>query len=397
MASRKTLVKFRETDEEEYDVEPTKTVKKRKSQPSKKPKKGTSKVQKLLLMVSSGFLSLSLAGCALFPENDATKIGIEEITAVPLENGDIEVTITYNSETMDPVKFLIPAGKEGKNGNGIKSFTPNYDEVTGITTITIEFTDPDVDSLDWQVPAGRGVERFASEIDEDGNTILRAIYTDGTKSDPIKIFKGDSGRGIADITQTPFPDDSVLLTITYTDDSDPVEVTIPAPKEGRGIVAITQLEDEYNYTLHLNYSDGTEEDINFSRPAIWSVVSEKPKSNEGKEGDYAFDTDHDIIYVKTENGWDEAVRFKTEATVYSVMFDKNADDAVLAVGLSTPYTVNRGETFYSSSYQVPLYVRSGYTFVGWSTSKTPNPTNGYFNDLTPVMSDMVLYAIWQEN
>ena len=38
--------------------------------------------------------------------------------------------------------------------------------------------------------------------------------------------------------------------------------------------------------------------------------------------------------------------------------------------------------------------REGYTFLGWYTTKTIGPTSGVLTDLTPILSDLELYAQW---
>lgn len=105
MASRKTLVKFRETDEEEYDVEPTKTVKKRKSQPSKKPKKGTSKVQKLLLMVL--FFIILLLSLAIYLIYRLNISDLKNYLAKNVEVSMDSIMVNVESLRQNKTKFTI--------------------------------------------------------------------------------------------------------------------------------------------------------------------------------------------------------------------------------------------------------------------------------------------------
>ena len=61
------------------------------------------------------------------------------------------------------------------------------------------------------------------------------------------------------------------------------------------------------------------------------------------------------------------------------------------------YQIPHGSYFAAQEgYTIPIPTRNGYDFVGWYTTKTITPTSGKFTDLTPVMADLTLYAIWEK-
>ena len=188
----------------------------------------------------------------------------------------------------------------------------------------------------------------------------------------------------------------MTLYITLTDGNF-YTVEIPKPKEGRGISSIVSSTADGQYILTITYTDGTSEIVSFDAPPSWTTGSTKPSDDFGNNGDYFFDIDHDIIYIKQDGTWIVAVNFNTDSTTYTVTFnlnDTNAEPASFVIGTSTYPGIKRGETFYSLDLAVPVPYRSSYVFEGWSTSKTPGPTNGLFTDLTPILSDMTLYAVW---
>ena len=64
--------------------------------------------------------------------------------------------------------------------------------------------------------------------------------------------------------------------------------------------------------------------------------------------------------------------------------------------MDTPIVMNHGSYFYRSGYEIPTPEREGFTFDGWYTKLnedgTVNVNAGRFTDLTPILSDMTLYA-----
>lgn len=346
------------------------------------------------------FLTIPLFASCGFVKTKDTGLIIKGITHDVLDNGDILLTITYNDKKGTTDSFIIPKGEVGEDGVGIESITPEVNKVTGETTITIVFTDPSIPSKVFVVPQGRGIKEVITDKDDSGNTTFKFIFTDGSASEVYTVNKGADGIGIAGYDEPVTNiDGSISFTIHLTNGTHFV-LTIPPGKTGNGIDHMESGETEDKYYLSIFYTDGTEDIFYFDKPvpAAWTYVHTMPSDSEGNIGDFAFDDDHDKIYYKTDDGsntgkWIEIVNFATNDTTWNVAFDLNALDAT-RVGGQAQYTIHNGHTFYSSNYVLPLAVRSGYEFGGWSTSKTPNVTNGLFTDLTPVLSDMTLYAVW---
>ena len=358
--------------------------------------------KKLLKILTLSTMCLGmplLNACSFFRGSDNEAVGIKEILVDQDEQGNAIITITYTDKHKEPVSFVLPKGTDGEMGVGIKKVDYEQDEY-GATTVTISFTGNTMEPVSFVLQPGKSISDVRFDIDDEGNTLIIFVDSDGNQLSPITVFKGDTGEqgiGIVSIIPVYYPDGSSLLTI-YLSDETSYDVEIPAPKEGRGIESIVTRKEGTSVFLVINYNDGTTQEVSFESTPSWTTGYARPGDADGYDGDYYFDIAHDIIYIKENGRWEIAVDFATNAQTYTVKFDLNDTNAEPAslVGQRS-YVINRGETFYSSDYTVPTASRSGYTFGGWSTSKTPNVTNGLFTDLTPVLSDMTLYAIWSNN
>ena len=334
-----------------------------------------------------------LNACSFFRSADKGDNGIKNIEVVQDEQGNAIITITYTDSSKKPVTFTLPKGENGQDGAGIKKVEYDVDEY-GVTTVTISFTNS-LEPVSFTLAPGKSISDVKFEADAEGNTLIIFLDSDGNELSPITVFKGDTGIGIVSIIPDYHLDGSATLTITLGDEST-YEVEIPAPKQGRGIETVIARKEGNMVILTINYNDGTSEEVSFESTPSWTTGYSKPGDGFGYDGDYYFDISHDIIYIKENGVWTVAVDFNTSAAEYTVMFDLNdttAEPASFAVGQRS-YVINRGETFYSSNLDMPVPTRSGYTFDGWYTSSTPNPTHGSFTNLTPVLSDMTLYAKW---
>lgn len=352
------------------------------------------KITKLLTLSTMLLVMPMVSGCSFIRTEDKNGAGIKEITAEPNDNGDIVLTITYADSTKKPVSFVIPKGEDGEPGAGIKNIEYTQDQY-GITTVTITLTNKK-DPVVFTLAPGKSIVDTEVRLDEEGNTLIYFIDSDGTKLDPITIYKGDTGEtgtGIVGIFPTYNDDDSAVLTIVLSDGSE-YTANIPAPKEGRGIESIVSRKEGTKVYLVIYYNDGTNEEVDFDATPTWTTGYARPGDGDGYDGDYYFDLSNDIIYVKINGSWTVAVNFDTEDTTYTVTFDLNSADARFVAGGSVYPGIKKGQTFLSSNYALPIPAQEGFDFSGWCTSRTPNPTNGYFTDLSPVLCDMTLYAIW---
>ena len=343
-----------------------------------------------------------LNACSFFREASNEAVGIKEVLVEYDENGNANITIYYTDKNKEPTPIVLEKGQDGEIGNGIKEikYKTNEDETT---TLIIYYTDesrePDYVVLKpgTYIKAVRCEPEFDSEGKRTGNTLI--IFTDSEGNDlpGMPVYKGDTGKdgnGIDSIEPLYNNDGSTTLIITF-DDGTTREVPCPAPN---GVESIDARKEGNKYHLIINFTNGDSVDIDFDAPSSWDFGNHLPDPTEYFDGDYFFDEQRGIIYRnKNSEEWVIVTKFKSEDTTYAVSFELNADDAAWVDPINEPHyfpNVKNGSTFYSLNYSFPQVYRSGYVFSGWSTSPIHKPTNGLFTDLTPVLSDMTLYAVW---
>ena len=384
------------------------------------------KAKLFLLGLSLLSCPISLSSCSGFVSNGDNLV-IESITATPDSSGNIVVVITFNDEDRNPVSFVVPKGSDGIDGNGIKEITYSTSDDNEYTIVKVTYTDPNKEPTIFNVKNGEkgtsvtGISKF---YDDDGNAYFTINFSDGTKSDPIKIEKGpkgdkgDAGKGISEIIQNVNDNGSIDLTIWYTDGISYTEVTIPAPQKGdtgngiESIVATTDTDGD-EYIITVNYTNGKHQDFTFPKPKdgvngkdgnTWLTGGGYPTNSEAKNGDYYFDTINKKIYYRKDGRWVEILSFNVEDTRYTVSFNFNAngDDSLsVPVEFDAPYSYEfkRGSYFINDEINhftsLPYPSRDKYIFSGWCTSPTKTATSGMFTDLTPIMSDLTLYALWE--
>lgn len=344
-------------------------------------------------------------GCSGFVVEDESLI-ITSITSQVLDDGRTMVVITYADEEVEPAIFYLPkgdTGEQGEEGNGIKEITHEYDERTNTIKVTITFTDPTMEPITYTLENGVSIKSLEEIVDEDGEVSFVIHFSDGTSSEPITVPRGEDGSKMVGYRQIINEDGSVTLQFAFST-GEIYTCDIPAPQKGdagRGIVAIVGTTDEVYYYVTFMYSDDTSETIKFDKPvpSTWLAGAGTPSSSLGKDGDFYFDTSRKDIYSKINGEWVRIIDFDDSETKYTVEFDLNAEDAFLpeGYGYSNYYSIPSGENFAASGTLVPIPQRIGYTFEGWYTTPNPTVVNGKFTDLTPVMSNMKLYAKWVEN
>ena len=342
-----------------------------------------------------------LNACSFFRSEDKDAVGIKEVLVDYDEDGNAIITINYTDKHKESVTFVLPKGTDGEVGTGIKKIDYEQDEY-GATTVTISFTKESMEPVSFVLAPGKSISDVKFDTDDEGNTLIIFMDSDGNELSPITVFKGDSGVGIASILwEIDENTGETIINMYMSDDPDkenPITVKIPEGKKGKGIESIVSEKMGSTVYLTINYTEGDPDVITFEATPNWTTGYSKPGNGEGYDGDYYFDIAHDVIYIKESGQWNVAVDFTTNAQEYNVTFELNDTSAEPASLIGNrSYVLNRGETFYSSNYTMPIATRIGYSFGGWSTSKTPNITNGIFTDLTPVLSNMTLYAIWNQN
>jgi uncharacterized repeat protein (TIGR02543 family) len=359
-----------------------------------------------LLVISS---TTTLTSCLGFFEEEVLQIS--SIQTIELENGDIQVFIIYSDEEIAPTTFVVPkgdAGEDGKDGNGIKEISYELSEDKQNTILNIEFTQQGVNPEKIIIPNGVSVTNIEQSFDEETQmTTLYVNFSDGSKSEPILIprgEKGEDGISVIGIDQRVNRDMSVTLTFNLSQ-GEPVIVDIPAPQkgeDGRGIKDIVSVPNGDSYTMKITFTDDTTQELEFARPNKWFSEMSKPTKDDGIDGDLWYDTAHQIIYLKQNGRWVETMNFNDtveEIIPYTVSFnlnDSNEEPASMPVGTLLEYEIDPNMNFYSSGYEVPQPTREGYEFEGWYTTKIVSSVHGTFTDLTYVMSNMTLYAKWSK-
>lgn len=354
----------------------------------------------------AGMLTSMLTGCGFVVEEEP--LSILGITSQVLEDGQTMVVITYTDEEIPPTVFYLPKGQDGqigKDGTGIASFDYKKDNY-GNYDVEIKFTDDTIEPVKLKLTNGVSIANIGTKYNEEkGVTELIVYYSDGTSSEPLTLPKGDKGEdgvGIVGYEQISNEDGSSIMKYTFSNGEE-FECRIPAPEkgvDGKGIAAIASSQTDTEYILIVTYTDNsTPQVIRFEKPSMWLFGSKAPDDvNDGKNGDFYYDTSKNTIYIKIEDRWVIQTDFDDVGNTYTVSFNLNAEDAVFlpGYGYQTQYLISDGNTFESSNKDVPIPYRQGYTFVGWYTSATPSVTHGTFTDLTPVISDMTLYAKWEQ-
>ena len=362
--------------------------------------------KKILLSILIGSCSLTFSSCFGFGEE---ALQINTITTVTLENGDIQVIITYTDEDVKPTTFVVPkgtAGEDGKDGNGIKEITYSQSEDKQNTIVNIAFTQQGVNPVDVIVPNGVSVTGIDQSFDEETQmTTLIVNFSDGTESEPILIPKGEKGEdgiSVLGIEQKINRDLSVTLTIKMSEGED-VEVKIPAPQKGengRGIKEIISIPNGDKYVMTIVFDDDTTQELEFARPNRWFSELAKPTIADGIDGDLWYDIQRQIIYIKQGGRWIEVMNFNDvvddTCEVKFYLNDSEEYPANMPAGSLISYEIEKGSYFSATGYSLPIPTREGYDFTGWYTVKVPTIVNGTFTDLTPVVSDLTLYASWVE-
>lgn len=374
------------------------------------------KLRKILkpLCVSLALLTcVPLTSCGSFFETGDESKMIQEIATEVLENGDTKITITFTEEEKEPLVFVVPKGEDGaqgENGNGIASINQTMSEDGQTLILTITFTDGSEPKV-IEVPVingedGVSISNITTTQDEQGNTLVTISFNGDIEDVTFTIpagQKGDTGNGISNVEVITNDDGSQTITISYTDSSMPnTIVTIPAPEKGDpgvGISYIISSESENEYILTFYFTDGSTQEVSFSKPtqpSTWLSGFSEPSSSIGNDGDFYLNKSNLTIYQKVNGTWMLIAQLSSSQDRHTVRFDANGG-TFSSDTFSTIFEVTHGETFYGNpNYIFPHVTNGDLKFLGWYTSINQNdPTVGKFTDLTPVYSDMTLYAWWE--
>lgn len=367
-------------------------------------------IKKILSLFLLCFLSLGIVSCGSFAKDSDEFLKIESFEVKEID-GENKLVISYVDEEKTDTIIAIPKGEEA---NGIASVTSTQSDDKKNTIITIKYTKEGIEDSVLIVPNGVSVEKIYYDT-KDGITKMYVSYSNG-KVDEFPIIKGEDGKdgvGIKKIEHSVNPDLSVAIKIVYdTNPETNYTLTIPAPQkgeDGKGIEAMGVEDKEDEYIINVTYTDGTNESFPLSKPEIstWHKVSGKPGDEFGRDGDFAFDESNKVIYSKTGGTWgDPIVDFSTTVVKHKVTFDLNDKNdggpaaKMPSVNMPLSYTAIKG-TYFSTTGNgnpktIPLPTRDGYVFKGWYLEPYPTPVNAPFTDLTVIVDDLNLYAVWEK-
>lgn len=355
---------------------------------------------------------LALTSCGGFFSEPARQIA--RVEPVELEDGSWKILIHYTDDTYESEEFIIPPGKQGAigvDGNGIDEIIFTHDDENYRTEVRIKYTDTKMEDFVSYIPDGLSIIEVVEGFDEDvGKTYIDLIYNNPDVA-PQRFFlpQGDPGIGIDQFEVTPTEDGGFDVFITLTDERSH-RFIIPPGKTGNGIAAIMSEDDkendQYILTIYYTYEEMEPTTLYFDRPADpnqWFAGLD-PYTDErtaaSSDGDYYFDTNDKKILFKEFGSWVEIVDFGAMTEKIIVTFDLNDTTGTAQMPTGTPsngkYQLTEGESFFAAGRTLPIPMRPGYRFVGWYTAKdAPYTAVGAFNDITPVMSDTTLYAIWE--
>ena len=149
--------------------------------------------------------------------------------------------------------------------------------------------------------------------------------------------------------------------------SDGTTKDIPIPA-ATGISGITRSENDVSYELTINYTDGTSETFNFSKPNQWLSGASTPDFLLGRDGDFYFNTNKKVIYKKVNSEWITVMEFVNEQK-HRVVFE--AEGAMLAknnvwVGDTVEFEIVHG-CYMTEHVPVPRKNADAdkYKFIGW--------------------------------
>lgn len=362
------------------------------------------KITKYFLSIIIIFsLFLVASSCSSFVDTEELKV-ITSIERV-VENGVVKMVIKYQDDTIAPDEFIIPSGDDG---NGIEAINTLEKEDGKGKIIEIKFTDHSVLPVYFEIANGRSVVGIESEINEDDGQIYMWVkYDDETVSEKFLLPRGKDGKDGVSFIGYDYEvneDGSQTYYFHFDQDTPDVVVEIPAPREGNGVKSMYSMEDDNDYILVINYTNGETDEVRFSKPTPtnkWIQGSTAPSSSDGVDGDYFFDTYHKAIYVKEYGSWVQVVSFDNEQEICRIKFDLNdtldgGPSAKMPAGSRLSYMVRKNTYFQNNGYgEIPVPTRDGYVFVGWYRTKTITSVNSAFTDFTIVLTDLELYAIWE--
>lgn len=366
------------------------------------------KIGKMLSALLVAAVLFAAGACSFFAEEERREIeNIYYRTATQDEKEGIMVIIDYVGDEYPDSMFFLPNGEEGKEGNGISDVTAELVEGGARIKITVSYTDKTRDPSEFTFENSVFPTDFTCELDEETGDYRLSITLSNGDTSEFTLHNGVDGDRIESITtRVDEETGTTYIVITMASlgpDGSPVTYEFAMPEgdkgeQGVGIAAIrvdnylTANDPSYVY-LVVELTDGSSLTTRIPKVNNWTVGEGKPNDNAGSYGDFYFDSLNYCIYYKDFEGW----------TTIMDLSDKRSDTHIVRFMIDKttamdkePIVMSHGSYFYRSGYEIPTPDREGFTFDGWYTmlndDGTVNVNSGRFTDLTPVLTDMVLYA-----
>ena len=365
------------------------------------------------------FKKIYLTSCIIIGSVCATSCSaffgdeILSITSTNVEtNSDGSMVVTINfADDKSPLTFTIPKAINGEDGVGIANVVSSLNDDNTIVTITITYTN-DKEPTIISVPVYRGkdgkeIVSVISDFDEYGNTTIKFKYSDGSESETFTINKGEDGKGIKDIQINDDGNGNYELVISFTDGTSSSPLYL---NSGVGILSVTYDDaksNDENYCLVITYSDGRTSDLYVPIPTVnrWLSGNSVPSDEIGNDNDFYVVESTGAVYRKTAGIWRYLFSIKGVGSdlTYKVTFNLNGGKRVNG-DLTNPDISSTEKRYidrltYGSFIDLDQNMLKCYNenvnliFMGWWTDSVITPNSGHFTKLTPVTTDLELYAI----
>lgn len=368
------------------------------------------KIGKLLSAVLLSVVLFTAAACTFFAEEERREIeNIYYRSATQEEKEGIMVIIDYVGDEYPDSMFFIPNGEEGKEGNGISDVKAELIEDGARIKITVNYTDKTRDPSEFTFENSIFPTDFTCELDEEtGDYILSITLSNGEKSE-FTLHNGIDGDRIDSITTRTDEETGktyIVITMASKDaEGNPVKYEFAMPDGDKGdqgvgiqnivVDSFLTANDPLNVHLIVEMTDGSQITTTIPKVNNWTVGSGEPSTYSGSYGDFYFDRQNYRIYYKGYSSWSVIMDLSDKQSSTHVVYFMTDD--IIYRG---PITMFHGEYFYGKE-EVPTPAKPGYTFAGWYTKLNADGSvdvnSGRFTDLTPVLTDMTLYAYFVRN
>ena len=322
-------------------------------------------------------------------------------------------------------------------GIGLVPNEPVQDELTGDWTFTLQWTDEDNTSYDITIPAGRGVNNIwattgqAGDVDQNGNDLEGkyviwvqldddsepVAYAFTPPTDPNRWYSGSTKESMEAAAEKAKLGDFFFHTgnkMIYERAIVYGQVTW-AERVSLGLFSDEEVEITFNWNdgsggkvifyrrLGSTFlRDGAAESFPIPTREGYTFMGWYTSSDNKNYNISPFGPTTPVLPQDTTNNQKTLVLYAAwERATFTVTFDLNVDEAELG-DVTMPndiysYEVDKNTYFVANYDEIPVPTREGYTFVGWYTKPEKDATMSPLTDLTPICSDLYLYAIWQAN